>query len=539
MLAELKIKNFAIIDELHLEFSPSLNVITGETGAGKSLIVAALDLLLGQKLDNQYLSKTESQIEALIYLPSDEELAVSRRLTPDGKSKVTINGSLATVTQLAQTVKPLIAVHSQNDTHLITKAEQQLMLLDRYVGQEQLKLLEQFKLLYQQWQALKTELNSLTALAGEADNLKALYSFQLQELKNAQLTAGEDEQLSEELKKWQSQAEITAALNSCLQSLDEKVAPALNFIAKEVAKVAEFGLSNEVKQVEQLQEITNDLSFSLKRYLDSFNFNPEVFQQKQARLYQLNDLKRKYKMSLVELIEQQEKLELELEKITHLEEEINSKLPDEKKLAATLNKIAVQLSHNRHQAAQKIRAEVEKVLITLAMPQAKFSLNLEPLSNLNANGADQLSITVAFNPNQPLKPLNKVASGGELSRVMLALKTVVGKADNTPVLVFDEIDTGIGGQTAVNVGLSLAKLAQNSQVIVITHLPQIAAFAEHHLVVEKIFSGGKTVVNSRLVKENERLKELTKLSGLLSNSKLDMEHARLLVEQAQKAVRNG
>lgn len=539
MLAALKIKNFAIIDELSLEFSPGLNVITGETGAGKSLIVTALGLLLGQKLAGQHLGKTESQIDALIYLATDEELAVSRRLTPEGKSKVTINGSFATVTQLAETVKPLIAMHSQNDTHLITKTEQQLKLLDRYVGQEQLKLLTQFKQLYQQWQALKTELNSLTALAGKADSLKTLYRFQLQELKGAQLTPGEDEKLTEELKKWQSQAEISAAVTSCLQTLDEDMAPALNFLAKEVAKVAEFGLSNEVKQVEQLQDIAADLSFSLKRYLDSFNFQPEVFHQKQARLYQLNDLKRKYKMSLAELISQQEKLELELEKITHLEEEINSRLPEEKRLAATLSEIATQLSNNRRQAAKRIKAEVEKVLTTLAMPQAKFSLNLEPLPSLNANGADQISITVAFNPNQPLKPLHKVASGGELSRVMLALKTVVGKADNTPVLVFDEIDTGIGGQTAVNVGLSLAKLAQNSQVIVVTHLPQIAAFAQHHLVVEKIFSNGKTIVSSRLVKEDERLKELTKLSGLLSNSKLDVEHARLLVEQAQKAVKNG
>jgi len=539
MLAELSIKNFAIIEELSLEFAPGLNVITGETGAGKSLIVAALGLLLGQKLDSQYLGKSESQIAALIYLANGEELVVSRRLTTDGKSKVSINGSLATVAQLAEMVKPLIAIHSQNDTHLIAKAEQQLMVLDRYIGQEQLKLLNQFKQLYQQWQALKTELNSLTALAGEADNLKSLYSFQLQELKNANLTANEDEALSEELKKWQSQAEIMAALNGSLQSLEENVAPALSFIAKEIAKVADFGLSNEVKQVEQLQEIAADLSFSLKRYQDNFNFKPELFQQKQARLYQLNDLKRKYKMSLAELIKQQEKLELELQKITHLEQEIDSRLPEEKRLAAALKEIAAKISKNRHQAAQKVRAEVEKVLETLAMPKAKFNIKLEPQPTLSPAGADSLSISVAFNPNQPLKPLNKVASGGELSRVMLALKKVVGKADNTPVLVFDEIDTGIGGQTAVNVGLCLAKLAQNSQVIVITHLPQIAAFAQHHLVIDKTFNGGKTVVRSRLVKEDERLKELTKLSGLLSNSKLDVEHARLLVEQAKRAVRNG
>lgn len=541
MLAELRIKNFAILDNLSLEFAPGFNVITGETGAGKSLVIEALSLLLGNKLANQYYG-SESVISALIYPPNGEELVVSRRFTADGRSKVLVNGSLATVGQLAEQIKPLIAIHSQNDTHLLTKAERQLQILDCYAGEEHLQLLKQFNHLYQQWQTLKNQLNSLKALAGQADNLKELYSYQLQELKGARLTTGEDELLSQELSKWQSQVEITKGLSSCLAALETQIEPALDFLAKEITKVANFGLENELKQVEQLKDITNDLSFSLSHHLNSFDFNEASFNEKQERLYELNDLKRKYKMTLSELINYEKTVELELQKINNIELEINAKLPQEKEMFTKLTKIAAQLSKNRRQAAARISKEVEKVLIDLALLKAKFevvilSANSEAEASLGPTGRDKVNFAVAFNPGQPLKSLSKVASGGELSRVMLALKSVVGKADNTPILVFDEIDAGVGGQTAVNVGLCLAKLARHNQVIAITHLPQIAAFAEHHLVIEKVFTAGKVTVHSRLVKESEQLEELTKLSGLLSNSKLDVAHARQLIEQAKKAMR--
>lgn len=537
MLAELRIKNFAILDDLTVQFAPGFNVITGETGAGKSLIIEALGLLLGNKFDRQYLNGGETVISALIYPEPDAELIISRRISADGYSKVTLNGELATVTQLANQVKPLMAVHSQNDTHLITKSEEQLRVVDCYAGQEHLALLKQYSQLYQKWQRVKAELNELRAVDGQADNLKELYSYQLQELKNAQLQPGEDEALNQELKRWQSQALITEVVSNCRQVLEENILPGLSSVAKELSKMAAFSsLDNEIKQAEQLQDIASDLSFSLSQHLHTLDFSPETFTQKQERLYFLNDLKRKYKLSLSELIAYEQKLADEIQKINRLEEELKSKLPVERELAAKLTKLAQKLSANRCQAAKKICQETEKVLATLAMPKVRLAIEVESLadSQLTATGADKVNFVVTFNPGQPFKALSKVASGGELSRLMLALKTVVGQADKTPVLIFDEIDTGVGGQTAVNIGACLARLAKESQVIVITHLPQIAAFTQHHIVIEKTFANGQVSVKARyLEKEAERLEELTKLSGLLSNSKLDVEHARLLIKQAQ------
>lgn len=560
MIQELHIENFAIIDRLDLHLKPGFVILTGETGAGKSILIDAVEALLGSRVEAVMVRAEADKaiIEATFAIPPALRPAIQRLLEPEalwedsefvqlsreirrnGRSVGRINGRVANLNLIRQLGELLVDVHGQSEHLSLLRVSQHIALLDRFADAAALQ--EAYTQVYRQLLNVRRELIHLRQLESESARQTDILNYQINEIESAHLKPDEEQALTAERNRLANAEGLASLTQELLLLLDEGApdAPAAADLIGQALRAA-GGLArldrSQTSLEEQLQDLferLQEVSSQLRRYLDEIEFNPKRLNQVEERLALIHSLKRKYgksgaNASIQEVLDYAAQARRNLEMIAHAGARLQELEQQERQLLEQLAQAGQALSHKRHEAALRLSQELEKELSSLNMEQAKFMVqfSVHPDPNgvtladgqrvaFDANGLEQVEFLVAPNPGEGFKPLVKIASGGETSRLMLAIKNVLARADPVPTLIFDEIDQGIGGRVGTIVGHKLWQLSQNHQVLCVTHLPQLAAFGDQHLQVQKTVKHGRTITQVTVLEAEARLNELAQMMGAIS-----------------------
>ncbi|MBC7690410.1 MAG: DNA repair protein RecN [Methylotenera sp.] len=557
MLETLKIKNIAIIDSAEITFKAGLNILSGETGAGKSIIIEAISLILGSRANielirsgcdeavveglfsTKNISWINARLEKLGFESDTGELLIKRSVNRNGKHRIYINGSLGTLSALQELCQDLIDLCGQHEHQSLLKPVTQLDLVDRYGGLAEDS--RAYSRIFSQFKSLKRERDELSTAEAERLRKSDFLQFQLNELAEANLQPQEDETLHAEkilLQSGESRVQTAEAARDMIEAEDSGAMNvlraalmklrALNQIDDRVTPIRE-SLERGIAEVE-------DCSLAIHRYLSSVDMDPERLQTVQERLSLIADLRRKYGATVQEMLESQERLQKEYSELgeagVRLEEIVAELVATETKLMKNGRK----LSASRKKVSDLLAKSVTGELKDLKMGDAKFMIELNPKGDLDSwtsHGADGIQFVVQTNKGEAARPLGKIASGGELSRMMLAIRRVIADKGGIGVYLFDEIDAGIGGQTAFEVGRKLRSVAKHNQVICITHLPQVASFAHHHLSVRKASKSDRTATEIVELSLKERKEELARMLGGPQLTKKSLENAAELLSLAR------
>ena len=552
MLKELRIENFAIIDLLELKFGARLAAFTGETGAGKSILLDAIEALIGGRAESAMIRADEERanLEAVFTIPeahrevicglleaeglldNDREMLFNREIRREGRNIARINGRTVSVALMREVGSYLVDIHGQSEHLSLLTVRQHLRLLDRFADDNE--LLEDYQSAYRILKTLQKELDDLRKTEQDAARMTDLLNFQIQEIEAARLKAGEEAELRGELTRLANAEKLSSLAQQAYALLEEASpdAPSISTMLGEVVGALNSlaGIDNSMQdfsaQSETALALTADISRSLQDYMESIEFNPQRLEQVENRLALISTLKRKYGDSEEQVLAFAENAMAQLEKITHTEERIAELEAQESTQMSTLAQKALALSAARKSAALTLGNSVEKELDDLCMAGARFSVGIQYRDDPNGlmiedlykvrydeRGIDQTEFLIAPNPGEGLKPLVKIASGGETSRLMLALKNVLAKADTIPTMIFDEIDQGIGGRVGAVVGEKLWQLAHEHQVLCVTHLPQLAAFGDQHFHVYKKVQDGRTLTVVESLVGARRESELALMFG--------------------------
>jgi len=552
MLQFLNISNIALIDNMQVEFDSGLNLLTGETGSGKSIIVDALGVLIGGRFTSELLkSGTErGSIEGLFSVASHpdlevllenagigptSELIIRRELSASGRNKIFINNQLATQSLLRDLRPFLVDIHGQGDQQTLFNPETHLEILDAFAGNGALRV--EVAEAYRRWDNLQHELDSLRHDEAEKFQLVDTLKFQIAELERSQLSLGEDERLEEERRRLANVEKLTELCRSSYSRIyeaDDAALSRLRQTSRDVAELAEYESSfrDYLDGLESARAVLEDLSFSLRDFADRLEFSPERLAQIEDRLAELSRLKRKYGGSIAAALEHVARSEDRLRQIEtsdEREKELNGEL-----VAARERYLdrARKLHKERVRAAKKFEQAVEKGIAEVALDHAQFQVQLaDKIDAPSQKGIDHTEFYFSANVGEEVKPLARVASGGEASRLMLVLKTVANGSQFPRTIVFDEIDTGIGGRVSEAVGIKLKKLAQTNQVLCVTHQPQIARFADSHLVVQKEAAKGRTQVSVGRLDNAGRIEEIARMLTGAEITDSARRHAKELLKQ--------
>jgi DNA repair protein RecN (Recombination protein N) len=554
MLVELHVTNFALIDRLDLTFGAGLNILTGETGAGKSIIIDALGLALGGRAgaDLVRTGAAKAVVEAVFDLTgapaevlrrlsdagldSEEEadtLLVTRELVRSGgKSQCRINGRLMPVAILKEIAEGLVDVHGQHEHQSLLATDRHIDILDSWGGKDALVLRQQVATIYVETNSLKRERERLRTDARERARMLDLYRFQMEEIGSAQLQANEEEELTADRSRLANSEKLSAAATDAYVTLSgaERGSGALDALntalsAVEHAAILDENLTVVAETLRSAVSYAEDAAHELRVYQETVEFNPERLEEIEARLDLLRTLKRKYGETLAEIIAYGEELTGKLDELENSEareEELTTAIA---KSEDKLNTAAARLTKARHKASENFAAGIAHELADLGMAATKFEVALEP-QPMTSKGADHVEFLLSPNPGEPLRPLAKIASGGEMSRIMLAMKSVLARTGAVPTMIFDEIDVGVGGRTAQTIGDKLESLAKDAQIMCITHLPQIASRAGTHFFIEKKVQEGRTTVSVVPLDSEGRIEEIARMLGGSRRSETVVQHAR-------------
>ncbi|BAU23194.1 hypothetical protein THC_0803 [Caldimicrobium thiodismutans] len=543
MLLELKITNFVLIEEAHLSFDKGLTIFTGETGAGKSLLIKALKVLLGDKGAGGHLKpETEtSEVSALFYggpylsaklkelgYPAEEEIHIKRIISPQ-RQRSFLNGSPISTLELSQITRDLISLTSQHEYYTFLRRENQLKFVDELLSLKE--KLRAYQNLYLQYRELEKEIKDLEEKVSQVMLKKDYLLFQISELEELNPDPEEEETLKikrERLRHMQLIQELSAGLRISLDSAKDNLTQALTLLSK----LTPFEPSFKERQhlLQDLYYEISELERDLKVLEGDLLENPSELEQIEARLARYERLKKKYGKDAQGLKNLKEELKVELELLDSGEEELKKLLREKEKLEQELLNLALNLREERQKGKGKIEDLIKKELKDLGMEKVEFEIKITPKEiapqNLTSTGLDEIEFLFSPNPGLALRPLEKIASGGELSRIFLSFKTLLREREPVGTLIFDEVDAGIGGPTALQVGKKLKELSKGLQVLCITHLPQIACFADHHFLVEKHSTQEETTTFIKRLNERERLQELARMLG----DKDNLELARSFLE---------
>lgn len=560
MLKSLTVWNFALLEHVQVEFQPGLNILTGETGAGKSILIDSLGAVLGARMSADMVRSGCDwlRVEAVFSLEdeslglhelltqqaiddSDKELIITRQLTRAGRSTALVNGCHVTLAVLRQIGAYLVDIHGQNENLALLKEENQFHLLDGY-DPDVSEALAAYECVYREWREKKKAYDEKQQASREYAQRLDMLHWQDKEISEANLKPGEDEQLEADIRKLSHAEKIVGSLEESYQLLEGGggnglgVLPALSQVKKDLEEIGRFddALQNAQKMVEEAYISLQEASYELRDYGESVEFSPERLDQLQSRMDVIYRLCKKYGATLEDVLAHQAKVEQELTEIENYDEDIAAL---EKEIAALEEKLgqkADALTKLRTAAAQDLSSAIEEQLFALGMPKARFHIRVEQAEDYSANGRDDVAMFFSANPGEEEKPLQKVASGGELSRIALAIKTVASSRDSSvPSMVFDEIDTGIGGRTAQMVAERIALVAQYKQVLCITHLPQIACMADAHLYISKRTVEGTTATQIRPLSERERISEIARMASGADMTTASLDNAREMVSHAK------
>lgn len=545
MLQQLRIKDFAIIDDLTIKFRSGLNVLTGETGAGKSIVVDAFGLALGERAQTDMIrtGRNETIIEAFLDMPahplleqlgipSDDGIILRRNLSSTGKSRAYINDTMINVQTLLAVGVTLVDIHGQHEHQSLLSTDNQRIMLDAYAKLTELS--SAFGKLFHEVQSIKAMLSKSRSDIRERNERIDLLRFQINEIDSASLKSDEKEKLIEEkaiLSNLAKLNELTDLAHSLLYSGEGSVQDKLSSAHSAIKEIS--AIDNSAAEVLDLidgaRPLIDDATISLRRYKDRYDVDPDRLEEIEERLDLIRKFEKKYGEGIDSILAFRENAARELEGLTLSDERLQD---IEKTLAAKemqLNEEAFKISIMRKEAAERLEAEIISALKELALEKAEFRVVVRECP-VSSAGIDNIEFLFSANKGEPPKSLSKTASGGELSRIMLALKETFAEVDKIPVLIFDEVDAGIGGRTAESVGISLKKLSKKHQVLCITHLPQIAAMADHHIVIEKAEKKGGVSVKVIEPSQKEREQEIARmLSGKVTD--ISVKHARELIER--------
>jgi DNA repair protein RecN (Recombination protein N) len=572
LLQELHIRNLALIEELRLEFDAGFNVLTGETGAGKSIIIDALGLVLGGRFSAEmirtaadslvveavFCSENRPDLEAFLVetgvpLEEDRTLIIQRDINSNGKNRCRVNGQLVTVLILQKIGEFLIDIHGQHQHQSLLLPEKQLELLDQYCGPACIELRDRLQLVYQKWRVLTGELGRLQQDQAATARRIDLLRFQTEEIKEAQLIIGEDEELQKERRVLASAEKLFGASAGAYQALYENrdgpaVVELLGGAERALHLVSGIdsrldSLCNNLREVVcQVEEIAREL----RDYQEKVQFDPARLTALEDRLEEITQLKRKYGGTIADILTFAQQSAAELELLEQREGQTGHLEFDLATVGRKLGDLAVRLTTKRQQGVKRLETAIEGQLGDLNMEKTQFQISLthtvadagvpcqDESWEVTESGADKIDFLVAPNPGEIPKPMTKIASGGELSRIMLALKTILAELDKIPTMVFDEIDVGIGGRTAQAVAEKILMIGKARQVICVTHLPQIASMAQRHFYIEKQASGERTIVSVRKLNAVERVEELARMLGGAQVTATTRQHAGEMLAMAEK-----
>lgn len=561
MLNELQIRNFALIEELELSFYSGFSVLSGETGAGKSIIIDALSLLLGARasaemirtgavstrVSGSFTHNTTSKRLVIDWgMDQDEELVITREINVNGRNKCWINGHLATVGQLAELGPYLVDIVGQHDSQSLLEPKGHAELLDMYGGSEHLGLLKKVNETASAWLTLRSELHRLQRDERERNRRVDLLTFQVEEIRQAALEPQEDEILEVERSRLANLDRIRQAVHYVLdvmgETYDEResLLHTLSTMESELKRAAILDLTLQplVQRYAGLSLELHDMYGEFRDYLDRLPADPGRLHELESRLDLIDGLKRKYGSTVEEIQAYLAQAEEELSVLENATVRADGLEHEGSVLRKKWLHEAQNLTASRKSISLRLEKQIEKELADLAMGSTKFKVAFSPVTadTPTVGGQEQLEFMMAPNIGEELKPLAKIASGGELSRVMLAIKAILIEIEQTPTVIFDEIDAGIGGRTAVNLGEKLQALSQVRQVLCVTHLPVVASFGKHHYSVQKSAmqksaEGDRTTVSVSLLQQSERVEELTRMLGGSTDEPITFEHARELLKR--------
>ena len=566
MIKEIRIRNFAIIENLAVNFEQGLNVLTGETGAGKSIILGALNLLLGGRADTDSIrsGETTAFVEGAFEVTDpatldlirecgiemeDGELLVKRQVSNAGKNRCLLNDSPVTVSTLAKIGDRLVDLHGQHDHQALLHPETHIDLLDLYGKSQELR--NEFALNFSDYQTQAKKLQSMKMDEQERLQKEEFLSFQLAEIDAAGLSEEEEEEIKAESHKLKHAEKIRAGLQQSQSLLTDdqgSILENLGQVLKELEAVLEIdpGLAETVERSRSAYYELEEVVESLRSYNRSLEFNPNRLEEIEDRLAEINGLKRKFGNDITEILKRRDQIAEELQQLASNDENMKALEEELRQKEKVLSKLAIRLAEKRESAAKNFTASVEKELKELSMGNVQFGVRFDYPSDpdgfilfrkekmkASATGLGTLEFMFSPNPGEELRPLVKIASGGEVSRVMLALKSILNDQDTIPVMIFDEVDTGIGGGVAEKVGLKLQKVASAKQVLCITHLPQIAGLASSHFRIEKQIKSKRTHSTIHQLEHEERVEELARMSSGETITDASLEHAREMLRPAR------
>ncbi|MBP1989030.1 DNA repair protein RecN [Paenibacillus eucommiae] len=570
MLTELSIRNLAVIEQVHIQFKSGFHVLTGETGAGKSIIIDALSLLIGGRGSSELIRYgcEKAEIEGMFELKADhpvwaalhalgidsahdEHLLIRREITSNGKSSSRINGQLVNLSMLRSAGDWLVNIHGQHEHQSLLKVEAHIRWLDLFGEADVISIKKTYQASYDTYTKLQKELRELKETSKQALQMLDLYRFQIEEISSAKLVAGEDEAIFEEKRKlsnaeklYQNSSEAYDMLYSANQGLDA-AGKAIQRL-QDIVNLDPVGLQTLLEQMQSGFYQLEDAAYQLRDYKDEVEFNPQRLDEIEHRLDMLSSLRRKYGESIPEILHYLEIITKEMDIIENKDENIQ-KLEDAlKKEEAKLIDAAVKLSAGRERIAKRLASDIEVELRDLQMERTQFVVHLGRAKDdkgievdgakvrFGREGIDQVEFLMAPNPGEPLRGLSKIASGGELSRIMLAMKAIFARIDLIPVLIFDEVDTGVSGRAAQAIAEKMSVLSRSCQVCSITHLPQVACMADAHFAIHKEVDHERTYTKVYDLQGEARIQELARMLGGVEVTETTLGHAREMIALANE-----
>ena len=544
MINHISIKDFAIIKNTEIDFEDGLNIITGETGSGKSIVVEAVSLALGSRADSSYVrTGADKAVIQLAGQLDEEEVIISREISQSGKNLCRLNGNLVTLGQLNEVSRKLADIHGQYDNQSLLNPENHISLLDSYSHRQIQPLKEEVALKYRQYARVRTALAELISMEKENRRKVDFYRFEVDEIEKAALKPGEDKEWEEQISVLQNSEKIfenTERAYALLNGASPSAMDSLRGALRSIEEISSFSqeLSSISQEFNDLYYRLEDLCRLLRDSREKLTFDPSRLDHAISRLDQIENLKKKYGTTIEEILQYHDTISSQLtaiesygEKRSLLEKELKSRYAD-------LTAACAQLTKARKTAASQLEKEIEQELTDLNFSDPNIQIQINPLDRPSEHGADKVEIYIRTNRGESLKPLSRIISGGEMSRMMLAFKKIVSAYDEIPTLIFDEIDTGISGVTASIVGKKLKEIAKDHQILCITHLPQIAACGDQNYRIYKESDKDNTFTHVEALNEEEKVKEIARLLGGTTVTETTLQSARELIKCQKRQSQN-
>ena len=536
MITNLHIKNIGIIEDIEINFNNGFNVLTGETGAGKTLIIDSLKIIAGGRFSKEMIRANEnhSLVEACIFYPNsdlaeDGNIIVSREIFSNGRNTCKINGRLVTVNELREIMRDIIDIHGQSDNQKLMEVSNHINYLDEFSLEKISILKNEYSEMYIEYCSVKEELNKNYGDDIEKQRMLDLLNYQLDEIKNANLVVGEEEELEEKRKILSNSEKISGSLNETSNELNNHVLDGLSKSIKYMSKIENYSdiYKEKLIQIQSVYYDLEDITSQISDFTYDIEYDQDTARNVEERLDMIYSLKRKYGNNISEILTYKNSLVSQINEIENKEEYIKIQKEKLNALDNKMRNISNTMTAIRKENALLLEKKINEQLTELEMKNASFLVSILPEDEFNKNGLDKVEFLVSTNVGDDFKPLTKIASGGEISRIMLAIKVVLSDLDNTPIMIFDEIDTGISGTAAMSVSQKIKKISKSHQIICVTHLAVVAAKADYNYCIKKEVDCNSTKTKVSLLTETEALNEIARISSG-EITKIALQHAQAL-----------